>query len=87
MFWRSHRCAWEQVRAEAGIPVLRIHDLRHSAATFWLAAGLRVHAVAALLGHVDAALVLRLYGHAYRPRRALPQTAWRLGVPRNGGEG
>lgn len=64
VFWRSHRRAWEQVRAEAGIPALRVHDLRHTCATFWLAAGLTVHAVAELLGHVDAALVLRLYGHA-----------------------
>jgi integrase len=52
------------VRAEAGIPSLRVHDLRHTCATFWLAAGLSVHAVADLLGHVDAGLVLRLYGHA-----------------------
>jgi integrase len=64
VFWRSHRRAFEQVRAEAGIPSLRVHDLRHTAATFWLAAGLSVHATAELLGHVDAALVLRLYGHA-----------------------
>jgi integrase len=64
VFWRSHRRAWEQIREAAGIPELRSHDLRHSAATFWLAAGLTVHAVAELLGHTDAALVLGLYGHA-----------------------
>lgn len=64
VFWRSHRRAWEHVRDAAEIPELRVHDLRHTAATFWLAAGLTVHAVAELLGHVDAALVLRLYGHA-----------------------
>jgi len=44
--------------------VLRFHDLRHTAATFWLAAGLRSHPVAELLGHADAGLVDRLYGHA-----------------------
>ena len=60
MFWR----AWERVREAAGLPGLRVHDLRHTAAAFWLTAGLTVHAVAELLGHVDAALVLRLYGHA-----------------------
>jgi integrase len=52
------------VRDAAGLPGLRVHDLRHTTAIFWLAAGLTVHAVAGLLGHVDAALVLRLYGHA-----------------------
>jgi integrase len=45
-------------------PSPRFHDLRHTAATFWLAAGLKSHAVAELLGHVDAGLVDRLYGHA-----------------------
>lgn len=57
--------AWHDVRP----PGMRFHDLRHTAATFWLAGtpgvpGLSVHAVADLLGHGDAALVLRLYGHA-----------------------
>lgn len=64
VFWRSHRRAWEQVRTAAGIPELRVHDLRHTCATFWLAAGLSVHAVGKLLGHADAGLTLRLYGHA-----------------------
>ncbi len=50
--------------AAAGLAGLRVHDLRHTAATFWLAAGPTVHAVAALLGHTDAHLVLSLYGHA-----------------------
>jgi integrase len=42
----------------------RFHDLRHADATYALAAGLSAHAVAALLGHSDAGLVLRRYGHA-----------------------
>ncbi len=61
-YWRS----WERVRTAAKLPdpQPRFHDLRHTAATFWLAAGLRSHAVAELLGHEDAGLVDRLYGHA-----------------------
>lgn len=42
----------------------RLHDCRHAYATHMLAAGLTAHAVAALLGHSDAGLVLRRYGHA-----------------------
>ncbi len=64
VIYRSTRRSWEQVRAALGMPELRAHDLRHTAATHWLAAGLSVHAVAELLGHTTAALVLRLYGHA-----------------------
>ena len=58
--------AWERLRAAAKLtgPQPRFHDLRHSAATFLLAAGLRSHAVAELLGHEDAGLFDRLYGHA-----------------------
>lgn len=58
--------AWPRVRAAAGLapPLPRLHDLRHTAATHWLAAGLKSHAVAELLGHTDAGLVDRLYGHA-----------------------
>jgi integrase len=36
----------------------------HTAATFFLAAGLRSHAVAELLGRSDAGLVDRVYRHA-----------------------
>ncbi len=42
----------------------RFHDCRHTFATHALGAGLSAHAVAALLGHSDAGLVLRRYGHA-----------------------
>jgi integrase len=61
--WRT---SWDRVRDTAGLPdpQPRFHDLRHTAATFWLAAGLLSHAVAVLLGHSDASLVDRLYGHA-----------------------
>jgi integrase len=58
------RKAWERARAAAGLGGLTLHDLRHTAATWWLAAGVTIHAVADLLGHSDATLVLRLYGHA-----------------------
>lgn len=45
-------------------PLPRFHDTRHAFATHALAAGLTAHAVAQLLGHSDAGLVWRRYGHA-----------------------
>jgi integrase len=45
-------------------PWPRVHDLRHAYATHLLRAGLTAHAVARLLGHSDAGLVHRRYGHA-----------------------
>ncbi|MFN2467043.1 MAG: tyrosine-type recombinase/integrase [Gaiellaceae bacterium] len=45
-------------------PLPRFHETRHAFASHALAAGLTAHAVAALLGHSDAGLVLCRYGHA-----------------------
>lgn len=42
----------------------RFHDLRHAFSSHALVAGLSAHAVARLLGHSDAGLVWRRYGHA-----------------------
>ena len=42
---------------------LRVHDLRHSYATALLTAGVAIKTVADLLGHADATMVLRTYGH------------------------
>lgn len=44
-------------------PGHRIHDLRHTAATLWLGAGLDVKTVQTWLGHADGRLTLDLYGH------------------------
>lgn len=50
--------------ADIELPWPRVHDLRHAYATHLLRAGLTAHAVARLLGHSDAGLVHRRYGHA-----------------------
>ena len=42
---------------------LRIHDLRHSAVTFWIAAGASAKEVATWAGHSSVATVLDRYGH------------------------
>jgi integrase len=41
----------------------RIHDLRHTAATFWLSSGIDVKTVQTWLGHESAQLTLNLYSH------------------------
>lgn len=48
----------------AGLPVIRLHDARHTAATILLDSGAAVSAVAKWLGH-DPAVLLRVYGHVY----------------------
>ena len=56
--------ARRELAAAKRSPAPRFHDARHAFATHALAAGLSAHAIAALLGHSDAGLVLRRYGHA-----------------------
>lgn len=41
----------------------RFHDLRHTAATLWLQAGVDVKTASAWLGHSDTAITLRTYSH------------------------
>jgi integrase len=42
---------------------VRLHDLRHFAATQLLAAGVPVRTVAGRLGHANAATTLNVYAH------------------------
>jgi integrase len=55
---------WARLLAAAGLPALRIHDLRHTAGTLALAQGLPIKAVQELLGHRSEAFMLRRYAHA-----------------------
>lgn len=48
----------------------RIHDLRHSLATTWLAHGIPVQVVAERLGHASIAITLSLYAHVLPNQQA-----------------
>ena len=50
---------WREMRAAAGLPEVRLHDLRHSYASFALRRGETVLTIGRLLGHRDAATTLR----------------------------
>ena len=56
------RYFWKRIRAEAGFPDLRLHDLRHTYASFALRLGEGVFAIGRLLGHADAQTTLK-YTH------------------------
>jgi integrase len=53
---------WRAIRQEAGIEDVRIHDLRHSFASFGIAAGLSLPVIGELLGHKDVSTTQR-YAH------------------------
>ena len=47
----------------AGLPRVRFHDLRHTAATLMLSAGVHPKVVAERLGHSTPMLTLTVYSH------------------------
>lgn len=58
--WPSH--AWPKYAAEAGVKGVRLHDLRHTAASEMLMAGVPVSIVAERLGCTEANM-LKTYRH------------------------
>jgi integrase len=44
---------------------LRFHDLRHTAASLAISTGANVLVVSRMLGHADASITLKVYGHLY----------------------
>jgi integrase len=60
---RALRAEFQSILSLANLPHMRIHDLRHSAATLLLAAGVPLHVVSRLLGHSTIALTSNTYGH------------------------
>ena len=53
---------WRKARKLAGLPGVRIHDLRHSFASMGLASGAALPVIGALLGHADVKTTAR-YAH------------------------
>jgi integrase len=49
--------------ARAGLPRIRFHDLRHSAATLLLGLGIHPKIVSEMLGHSQIGITLDLYSH------------------------
>ena len=57
-------CVWylfKKLLKEAGLPDVRFHDLRHSAATVLLAAKVDLKVVSELLGHSSVAITVDIY--------------------------
>lgn len=54
---------WEKLVAKAGVPRIRLHDARHTAATLMLANGTPTKVAAELLGHASTAITEQLYQH------------------------
>ncbi len=71
--WRS---AWQKLRAAAGLPNLRFHDLRHSFITQAVEEGVPIEVVMAQVGHISAEMT-RYYTHLGTDARERAATACR----------
>jgi integrase len=54
---------WLPTLTRLKLPRVRIHDLRHSAATLWLETGLPLKLVQELLGHASMTITADVYSH------------------------
>ncbi len=55
--------AFKSILRRAGLPIIRLYDLRHTGATLALAAGVPPKVVSEQLGHASAAFTLDIYSH------------------------
>lgn len=60
---------------EAGVPRIRFHDLRHTAASLLIRQGVPAKVVSDRLGHADVAFTLSVYTHLYDDQR------WAAAIP------
>jgi len=61
--------AYKKLLAENNLPDIRLHDLRHTAATEMLRCGDNVNTVSQALGHFSAGFTLDTYGHVTEQMR------------------
>lgn len=62
---KNIQAAWQRIRAGLGLDMYRIHDLRHSFASFLAASGHSLYEVQKMLGHADPRTSMR-YAHLHQ---------------------
>lgn len=61
--WYQHWQAFDRARRIAGFPTLRVHDLRHTAASLMMQAGVHPKVMSERLGHSKIEVTLNIYSH------------------------
>ncbi len=68
---------WQAAISELDVPLIRLHDTRHTCATLVHLQGVPIALVAAWLGHADVSFTLRTCVHAQPEALAWPRAASR----------
>jgi integrase len=55
--------AFERIARRAGVPVIRLHDLRHTHGSLLIKEGVPVKVVSERLGHANIAFTIQTYQH------------------------
>jgi integrase len=74
---------WGRLRLKAGLPHLRIHDLRHQYASFLVNAGRTLYEVQQILGHSDPSVTQR---YAHLSTKSLQDAANSASLAMNGAQ-
>ena len=61
--WRNFYRSYKKLLVDAGLPDIRFHDLRHTAASLMLNHGVPLLIVSKRLGHARPSITLDIYGH------------------------
>ena len=61
---------FERIVRRTGVPLIRLHDLRHTHATLLIDAGIPAKVVAERLGHATASFTIETYQHVHPPMQA-----------------
>jgi len=77
---------WEKIRKECGLADCRIHDLRHTGATYALRSGADIATVSAALGHANIGITARVYAHVMTESK-LEAARGAIDAMKNGGKG
>lgn len=75
---RSLNTHWEGIRTQAGLPGVRLHDLRHTVVSLLLELRTPPHVVQAIARHADLDVTMRIYAHTNLDtmREALEKIDW-----------
>jgi integrase len=76
---------FERESKRAGLPAIRLHDLRHTHATLALKAGVHPRIVQERLGHANVSITLDTYSHVDQDMQAA--AALRVAARISGGQG
>ena len=60
---------FRKLLVSTGVPLIRFHDLRHTAATFFLAQGVDPLTIMETLGHSQISLTMNTYSHVLPVRQ------------------